>query len=307
MTTWVVLVFWAGSMAWFARTHLGTTAENQPPPPQQELLPTEPRRLEPIRWRLSLDGRPVGWAEHRVQRREDGFGEIASTVRIERLSVEQLAQQGLGGLGAMLLRGVGQGGTDLADPLSMTVESVLRFDEFGQFHGFNCQVLEDDWGECIHLQGVVVDETLRLKAYLLIGDLVGEGQEGRERGKPVFETRLPMPPDGTLTDAFMPSPQMRGLAVGDHWTWDSYLAFFPMSPLKTMEAEVVEEESIEVDGRSTKAFRVEYRRGPEDALSLDRRLGNAWVLADGTVVRQTLVWGQFEIEFARQDAPREVP
>jgi len=306
MTTWVLLAFWAGSMGWFTRTHLWELSDSQAPPPQQEVLPAEPRRLEPIRWRLSLDGRRIGWAEHRVQRRKDGFGEIASTVRIERLSVEQLAQQGLGGLGAMLLRGVARKGSDFAEPLSMTVENVLRFDEFGQFHGFNCQVFEDGWGECIHLQGAVIDETLRVKAFLLIGDLVGD-EATRERGKPVFETRIPMPADRTITDAFMPNPQMRGLAVGDHWKWDSYLAFFPTSPLRTMEAEVVGEETLEVDGRATKALRVEYRRGAEDALSLDRRLGDAWVLEDGTVVRQTLVWGQFELEFARQDAPREVP
>lgn len=289
-------------MAWLSYHHLALLPSQMDAPRPQEVLPLEAGELRPIRWKLLLDQQPIGWAVHRVRRQDDGYGEIASTVRIERLSIEHVLQQGIGSLGSLVMRGVGQEEIRLPDTVSITVDNHVRFDEYGQLQGFTCKVREDSWGECVHLQGDVdADDQIQIKAFLTIN----EGPD-EPLGKPLYKTTLRLPEEHSVIDSLAPNPQLRGLRIGQRWSMQTYRPLFPTSPLQQVEAHVASRELVRIGNEVFPTMHVIYERSVQEPLSWERRLGDAWVLDDGTVIRQSLTWGKFTLTFERElEAPSD--
>lgn len=302
LTTWVVLAFWGTSMAWLGYHHLALLPSQMEAPRPQEVLPVETGELKPIRWKLLLDDQPIGWAVHRVRRQDDGYGEIASTVRIEKLSIEHVLRQGIGSLGSLVLRGASKEEISLPESVSITVENQVRFDEYAQLQGFTCKVREDLWGECVHLQGDVDgDDQIQVKAFLTLNERPDE-----PLGKPLYKTTLRLPDDRSVMDSLAPNPQLRGLRLGQRWSLQTYRPLFPTSPLQLVEAYVASRELVRVGDDVYPTMHVVYERSAQEPLSWERRLGDAWVLDDGTVIRQSLSWGKFTLTFEREfDAPTD--
>jgi hypothetical protein len=291
-STWFIIVFWLVSMSWLGWTKLRPAARLGQSPQHNDILPAEAVRLSPIRWRISLGGKPLGWAAHNVERFADGRGEVKSTVRLERLQVEQVLEQGFGSLGSLLSRGLsGHTGGEMAT-ISLTIDSSMGFDHFGQLEGFASSVQEDRWGECIRIVGSVRADQLLVKAYLSLGQ-----ENGAAVLEPVSQNIFPLPADKLVADSLAPHPRLRNLKVGQHWTFESYHPFFPTRPLQTLEALVEDRRMLRRDGEDVWTFHVVYRRATDDGLSLERRVGEVFVMADGTVVRQSLTWGGIKLAF----------
>ena len=62
---------------------------------------------------------------------------------------------------------------------------------------------------------------------------------------------------------------------------------------------VQERRVLRIEGQDIWTFRVAYLRGEDDGLSLDRHLGDVYVRDDGTVIRQSLKWGNMNLRFDR--------
>jgi hypothetical protein len=291
-STWFILIFWMGSMSWLTWTKLRPAAAHNQPPQQDDILPPEAVRWEPIRWRISVNGRPLGWASHEVERFLDGQGRVASTVRIEKLAIEQVLQQGFGSLGALLSRGLAPDRAGGLGPLSLTIDNSMRFDSFGQLESFESVVQEDAWGECIRLHGSVRESQLLVKAYLVLGH-----ESSGASAEPVYQNVLELPPDRLVVDSLAPRPRFRNLRVGQRWTFETYHPFFPTRPLQSVEAVVEDRRMLRLGDRDVWTMHVVYRRAEDDGLSVQRHLGDVYVTADGTVVRQTLTWGGITLTF----------
>ncbi len=285
-------------MSWLTWTQLRPSAHPGQPPQQDDILPREVVRWEPIRWRISVNGRPLGWAAHDVERLSDGQGRVDSTVRIENLSMEQVLEQGFGSLGAFLLRGLGVPGRDGLGSISFTIENAMRFDSFGELESFESLVQEDSWGDCIRLQGTVRESQLMVKAYLAISD-----ERGEPSLEPVYQEVIDLPPETLVVDSLSPRPRFRDLKVGQQWTFETYHPFFPTHPLQTIEASVEGRRMLRLGAEDVWTTHIVYRRGGDDGLSLERHLGDVYVSSDGTVVRQTLVWGGLTLTFDLQTTP----
>jgi hypothetical protein len=301
-STWFIVFFWMASMSWLSWTKLRPAVRLGQSPQQDDVLPREAVRLSPIRWRIFLNGEPLGWAVHDVERFLDGRGRVDSTVRIERLPVEQALQQGFGSLGSLLSRGLARESAGALGTLSLTIESSMRFDHFGQLEGFESTVLEDRRGECIRIVGSVRETQLLVKAYLLLG--FDRRESVRE---PVYQDILHLPADKLVVDSLAPRPRLRELSVGQHWTFETYHPFFPTRPLQTLEARVEDRRMLRIDDQDVWTFHVVYQRSADDGLSLERRVGDVFVTADGTVVRQTLTWGGITLSFDLLPESADVP
>ena len=298
-STLFILIFWMASMSWLTWTKLRPASRSIQSPQQDDMLPREAVRLDPIRWRISVNGRPFGWAAHDIERFSDGQGRVDSTVRIEKLSIDQVLEQGFGSLGALLSRGLDPDRALGLGPVSLTIRNAMRFDSFGQLEGFESLVQEDTWGECIRLTGTVRESQLLIKAYLVVG-----GEPGEASVEPVYQSVLELPPDKLVVDSLAPQPRFRDLKVGQRWTFETYHPFFPTRPLQSVDAVVEERRMLRIGDQDVRTFHVVYRRGRDDGLSLDRHLGDVYVTSDGTVVRQTLSWGGITLTF---DLQTELP
>jgi hypothetical protein len=301
-STWFILFFWLASMGWLGWAKLRPLARQGEPPQQDDILPRDAVRAAPIRWRISLGDQTLGWASHDVERLADGQGRLESTVRIERLSIDQILQRGFGSLGSLLSRGLNREQFGGLGPISLTIQNSVRFDHFGQLESFESLVSEDTWGECIRLSGSVREAELLVKAYLVLA-----AEQGEPRLEPVYQNVLPLPPDKLVIDSLAPRPRLSHLRVGQRWTFESYHPFFPTRPLQTVEAQVVDRRMLRIEDRDVWTFHVVYRRGEDDGLSLERHLGDVYVMSDGTVVRQTLTWGGATLAFDLMSEPNGGP
>ncbi len=293
-STLFILAFWLASMSWLTWSKLRPSVHFGESPQHDDVLPETAVLLKPIRWRITLNEKRLGWAQHDVERLPDGQGRVDSTVRIEHLSLDQVLRQGFGGLGSLLARGAGQEGTGAEGTLNLRIENSMRFDHFGELLSFECVVVEDGWGECVRLQGTVREAELLVRAYVILPQ-AGPGAEK----KPVYQTRLPLPPDKIVLDSLSPRPRFGQLRVGQRWTFETYNPLLPARPLQSVEAHVLERRVLRQFDRDVATFHVVYEQSNEDGLSLARDMGDVWVTPEGEVVRQSMRWGQMVLAFDR--------
>jgi hypothetical protein len=236
---------------------------------------------------------PIGWAMHHVTRSEDGQGEVSSTVRIEKLTLDQFLQQGFGRLGNLIARSFAADDTTL-NRLRLRIANTMRFDNFGELESFDCTVQEDSWGDLIQLKGSVRDGELFVRAYLGV-----EQGESALTTEPVYQATLPLPPEKIVVDSLSPRPRFGQLHVGQRWQFESYNPLAPTQPLQTLEAHVTERRALRYDGQEVMTLLVVYRAADDGGLSLQQDLGEVWVTPEGSVLRQTFRWGQMTLEFER--------
>jgi hypothetical protein len=301
-STLFILIFWIISMTWLGWTKLRPAAQQPRAPQHDDVLPLAAGKLPPIFWEITLNGTRIGWASHDVQRLADGQGRVQSTVRIDRLSVDDVMHQGWGGLGGLLARGLSGGASREAVVVRLLVTSSMQFDHFGQLQGFECLVSEDAWGECVRMQGAVRDDHLFVQAYLLMSGTDGEG-----RKEPVYQTKLPLPPDQIVVDSLAPRPRFGRLRVGQSWTFETYNPLRPTRPLQRVVASVVGRQTIRFGQRDERTYHVRYVEADDDGLSLERDLGELWVSASGAVLRQTMRWGKMVLAFERIERAADAP
>ena len=278
-------------MTWLGWAKLRPASRPEQAPRQGDLLPTDIARRPPVKWRISLDGAPIGWARQEIERLEDGQGSVTSQVHLERLSIDHVLKRGLGNLAMIAARGLGQ----YPRELTLTIDNRMRFDHFGQLLSFRASVQEGEWGECIRLQGTVYDDQLVVKAYLTLGkDPIRD-----EAHEPLKELRLRLPENRLLTNSLAPRSQFENLRVGQTWTFETYNPLFPTQPMQTVQATVIGKEMLQQGEERQRTFHVVYERATDDGLSVERGLGDLWVKPDGVVVRQRLTWGTLTLMFDR--------
>lgn len=168
-----------------------------------------------------------------------------------------------------------------------TVYTSLLIDPGYQLHSFRSVGLV--LGERVRVEGRREDDRLTLTVQAL--------------GSEMTEV-IDWPRNMTIADSFLPVPGGSKLTIGKKWKpyimdFDFFAGGVKRVP---MFASVEERERIIVEGREYDTYRVDVKRRPDPDAMPDFR---AWVLRDGTVIKETLALGPFNVELVLVKRLRE--
>jgi hypothetical protein len=123
-------------------------------------------------------------------------------------------------------------------------------------------------------------------------------------GGVTHEASYPLPTTSMLDGELIPQPKMLQVYVGRKWQIEMFSLFRPPdNSMELLQAEVVAEERIMHDGRSTRARRIEYRSMSPSGVTSDQALrATVWVADDGIVLRHEVELINTRLRFERRDS-----
>jgi hypothetical protein len=282
-----VVLLWLAAMTWLVVYKVLPPLLVGEQPSFHEMLDAQ-QREPPVAWRLSLNGRKLGWAISSTSLRPDGSTQIRSRVHFDQLPLEQF-------LRGWLIRQVFR----VVEPPSVQVEmdahSVLTFDAEERLAGFESSIWLGSARNAIRLEGTVEGDHLILSLH------------SDDLPDPPKLPPVPIPQHSRMGDALSPQTQMPGLHVGQIWTTQSYNPLRPDNPWEVVEAKVESFEPIIWGNQTEEARLVVFRRDSGFGL-LSRQptpRGRLWVRSDGMVLRQEVLFLDSTLVFDRYPSLQE--
>ncbi len=270
----VVVVLWAGTMSWLMVARILPPFFHGDPPNHGALT-----HSEPTCWEIIYGGEPVGHAVSQAVPGASGTTEIHSRVLLEGIEVKKLAPQWMGGLVGAL------------GEISLDTRSAFALDSLGNLSSFTTKVRLNDLPIVMRVRGKVVGAELKLNI---------------QSGDVTHEVIYPAPAYSGLTNELIPDPKLLQVYVGRKWQQEVYSPFRPPgNSLEILQAEVVEERSIDHRGERVRARKIEYRSLSAAGVSADNTLqAVVWVADDGMVLRQDVYLMDAKLRFERCTEPR---
>jgi hypothetical protein len=262
-----VVLLWLSAMGWLLIEKVLPPLLVGQPPSYRTILEAQ-RHEPPVGWKMSFDGRRLGWALSTTTQLPDDMTEVHSWVHFDQLPLEDLTPGWLRALLPLIEQPVGS--------LQMDAKNATLIDPLGRLSGFKSEVRVEPLGDLITMQGTVEGTQLKLEIHA--------------RGLSC-ETESQIPQNALLSDALCPRTQLPGIHPGQAWTVPVYSPLRPPShPLEILQATVEGPESIVWNDRRVEALLVVYRSDPGYGLgSNERPRGKLWVRRDGTVLKQQVM------------------
>ncbi|MGO9115187.1 MAG: hypothetical protein ACLP9L_38740, partial [Thermoguttaceae bacterium] len=181
------------------------------PPAYESAAGDSPR--PPVAWHLYLDERPLGWALSEISQQSADTTEIHSLVHFDSLPLDDLLP--------IYLRAIAHASTHAARSMEMEVESdFITNSALNQLVSFYSKFRPKSGQSLVKIEGSVEGDKLKLSVR------VGEWNHD-------FEMPLP---DNKVRDSFSPEMMLRGLRLGQSWTFDSYSPLaLPSHPMDMFE------------------------------------------------------------------------
>ena len=266
--TGVVVLLWVASMSWLVG------AKILPAFIQGEAPPTGIPPVEPICWSISIGSKEVGRAAYQVVPGAEGTQEIHSRVELRDVPFARMVPRWM----AKLVEHLGA--------LNVDTRTRTVLDPLGNLATFETGVSINDLPESINISG-------RLRE----GKLEMEIKYGDHRQ----EFQYPWTEHGPLTSDLTPDPKLIGVSVGQRWQKEIYNPFGgPSGSFELVQAEVVDEQPLYVNGMLTNTRRIEFRSLSDAGVSTDDRCrAKLWVADDGRVVRQEVQLINVRLRFDR--------
>jgi hypothetical protein len=276
-----VVLLWLGSMTWLVTQKVLPPLLVGEQPSFPDILDAQQRET-PVAWRLSLNGRKLGWAMSAASRLPDGSTQIRSRVHFDQLPLEQFMR-------GWLIRQVFRVVDPPAVQVEMDTRSVLTFDADDRLSGFESEIWLGSSHHVIRVEGVVEGSNLVLTFH------------SDDLSDPPTLPPVPIPPNSLVRDALSPQTQMPGLRLGQSWTTPTYNPLRPDNPWEVVEAEVESIEPIVWGNRTEDVRLVVFRRDSGFGLLGKQRTprGRLWVRSDGMVLRQEVVFLDSTLVFDR--------
>ena len=261
-----VVVLWLSAMSWLVIEKVLPTMMVGEPPSYRTILQSRSRE-PPVAWKMTFDGRELGWALCSTLRKPDNLTEIHSQVHFDQLPLRQMTPGWL----RLLLRSVEKP----AARLQMDVRSTLTIDPLGRLTDFDSTVWFAPYDDAIKLKGTVDGKLLRLEV---------------SSGDFSYSTEADIPQNALVGDALSPQTQLPGLREGQTWSVPVYSPLRPPNnPLEILQATVQRCEPIIWNKRTEQTWLVVYRRDSGFGLGSDKTpQGRLWVRRDGTVLKQQM-------------------
>ena len=272
-----VVMSWRATMSWLV------TAKVLPPlligePPNYRSIVEAQRSSPPVGWRVSFDGRPLGWGLSDTTRQQNGLTDIRCAVHFDSVPLKEMMPG--------WLRVFSQWSREPINYLQMDAESELTIDALGRLVRFHSTVRMDPFDEMIRIRGTTEGRQL----YLTVST-----------GGASFTTETFLPSDALLSDALSPQVQLPGLRIGQTWTVPVYSPLWPSkNPLEIIRATAEGLEPIVWNGVMENAMVVVYRNDSGNGdIGGEKSRGKLWVRSDGTVLRQQVQLFDSMITFDR--------
>ncbi len=255
-------------------------------PPTYESVGVDGPR-PPVAWYLYLDGHRLGWALSEISQQSTDTTEIHSLVHFDSLPLDELLP--------VYLRALAHSSTHAAGSTEMEVESdLITNSALNQLVSFYSKFRPKSGQSLVKIEGSMEADKLKLAV---------------RAGQLNYDFDLPLP-EIKVRDSFSPETMLRGLHLGQAWTFDSYsplaLPSHPMEmiqrrpPTERLFAKVEERTQLRWNGHMEPMWLVVYRtdasEGPAGQKNVRNRL---WVHRDGTVVRQEVLLGDHSLMFTR--------
>lgn len=251
-----VVVFWLASMTWLVTDRIlppffggdapATRVSNQ---------------LEPVAWRIEMDGSPCGEAVLQAVRGDSGVREVHSLIQLDRVEAPDAAPFWL----KPMLKTIRD--------LSFRVRTITTFGPLGDLVSFKTRMQIDQAETPIRVSGQIRRNTLHLS--VRVGDMVTKRFEH------------PWPENATLGGEITPSARLLPLWEGRQWTQEVYSPFAsPKEPLEMVEARVTERLRLTEEGVTTNVWIVEYRATEKTGSTDEGRVrARLYVAEDGRVLK----------------------
>jgi hypothetical protein len=259
-----VCIMWLVAMTWlFTQKILPSLLVGQSPSYKTILENSEPDK--PIGWTLWLNNKQMGWALCSIESLEQGPKEIHSWIHFDEIPLADFSS------------GWTKAISRIADqPLEkkpMDVKSTLTIDTFGNLLRLDSRFYLNPQKSILRLQGIV--EGMMLKLDIRYGEFS-------------YYPEIPLPKRALLNNSFSPQIRLPNLAVGQSWAMPSLNPLHPMNNLMEMMQAVVEsKEPIYWDKEIFSAWVVVYKSDPGSSIGSNSIVrGKAWVLENGTVIKQ---------------------
>jgi hypothetical protein len=282
-----VVFLWLAAMTWLVVYKVLPPLLVGEQPSFPEMLEAQQREL-PVAWRLSLNGRKLGWAISATSQLPDGSTQIRSRVHFDHLPVEQFMR-------GWLIRQAFRVVEPPAIEVEMDTRSILVFDADDRLSGFESEVWLGSARNVIRVEGTVEGNNLLLSIH------------SADLPDPPTLPPVRIPPHSMVGDALSPQTRMPGLRVGQSWTTQSYNPLRPDNPWEVVQAEVESVEPIVWGNQTEEARLVVFRRDSGFGL-LGRQpapRGRLWVRSDGMVLRQEVVLLDSTLVFDRYPSIEE--
>jgi hypothetical protein len=278
-----VVVLWLAAMTWLVTYKVLPPLLVGEQPSFPEILEAQ-QREPPVAWRLSLNGRKLGWAISATSPLPDGSTQIRSHVQFDELPVEQF-------LRGWIIRQAFRGFVQPELQAKMVARSILTFDADDRLTGFDSSIRLTWLGSSEH--------AIRLEGTVEGNNLVLSIQSDDLPDPPTLPP-VRIPPHGMVGDALSPQTQMPRLRLGQSWTTQSYNPLRPDNPWEVVQAKVEAIEPIIWGTRTEDAWLVVFRRDSGFGL-LGKRTprGRLWVNSDGLVLRQEVLFLDSTLVFDR--------
>lgn len=273
-----VAVFWLATMSWLVTSKVLPPLLVGEPPTYREIVRAGALagQNEPSAWRLSWDGRLVGWAQSRSESRGRGLVELVNQVHFNDLPWQEMMPVKLGALGQVW--------GEASAGLELDAETAVLVDPLGRPEEFRSTVRLGLMPEAIRMRGHVDGNQLLMT--VRVGDFS-------------YPTRLYLASDALLGDVLSPQPRLPNLRVGQTWTVPVYSPFAaPNQPVEVLKATVEREETIVWGGQGVRTRLVVYRGDEGAGVGSGREWrGKSWVRGDGIVLRQEARLNQHLLRF----------
>jgi hypothetical protein len=257
-------MLWLATMGWLVIKKVLPPLLIGEPPSYSRIVEAQ-RDAPPVGWRMSFNGRVLGWALNETRLQPTGLTDIYGRVHFDALPLDEM----MPGWVRALTRLVRQP----TDQLRMDTRSVLTIDALGHLLRFDSTMQVDPLDEVIRMRGTVEGRHLQLSV---------------RHGGMSFADEVFLPTDALLSDVLSPQTQLPGLRAGQTWTVPIYSPLWSAkAPLEIVHATVEGSEPISWNGAIDECWLVVYRSdtGSKAADSRSPR-GRLWVRRDGTVLRQ---------------------
>ncbi len=266
-----VILLWTATMSWLMVVRILPPFFQGEPPAQLAGLEAEPNC-----WQIEFKGRRVGYAVSQAIAGTLGTTEVHSRVLLEGVDLRKLLPFQLTGLGL--------------GAIHLDSRSRLTFDSLGSLTSFEMKFQLNDLPFVVRVQGRVEGTNLKISF---------------QSGDTWHEESFPVPERALVVNELFPESKLLNLTVGRRWQQEVYSPF--KTSLEVVEAEVIDESTIEHGGQRQHVHRIEYRSLSSAGVAADNTLKSAvWVGDDGTVLRQELYLLGTTLRFERCTEPQMI-
>ncbi|WP_442481359.1 hypothetical protein [Aeoliella sp. SH292] len=230
---------------------------------------------EPVCWKVRVGEQQIGWAVSQAVPGADGTTELHSRVQLEAVPLARMAPRWM----STVIDNIG--------PLEMDMRSRTTLDSLGNLSMFEASVEINDLPSAIVMKGTVDEGHIRLRL---------------QYGEVLHQVNYPWPKHALLGSNLTPDSTIMQAYTGRKWQKEVYNPFGgPQGAIEVIEAEVVGEEPLHINGQLTNTRRIDYRSMDSTGVSSDeRRRSTMWIAEDGKVLREEINLMDVLLRFDRE-------